>query len=317
MKKALAGAAFALCACAPNASPAAVPSYRLIDLSDDYAALYDRTLAMTAAERVAAFHEEIGPLFPEFYGNDRYVAQDTERYDARIARSFERFADIRTDYERAEASFVSMLGSALGTFSRAFPDMGPIGDIYLLHSLGEMDGGTREFGGRSYFVFGVDVIAQVHPPGTERPFFHHELFHVYQGQFFTADCEEIWCLLWMEGAAVLAAEELNPGATDEQLLLSRPTPIRASVDENLTEAACVARARLDSREDADSEALFGPRRLNEHLPPRFGYYVGYLVAREARRARTLQQIAHMSAAEARAAVDAGLAALAACPGRTE
>ncbi len=49
------------------------------------------------------------------------------------------------------------------------------------------------------------------------------------------------------------------------------------------------------------------------LPPRFGYYVGYLVVREAARTHTLQQLAHLSVAEARPVVDAALASLATCP----
>jgi hypothetical protein len=73
------------------------------------------------------------------------------------------------------------------------------------------------------------------------------------------------------------------------------------------------RARLDSTTDADDGALFSFDRLNAHLPPRFGYYIGYRVAQEARRTHSLQEIAHMNQTQARAAVEAGLAALATCP----
>jgi hypothetical protein len=153
------------------------------------------------------------------------------------------------------------------------PDMAPIGYVYLLNSLGEMDGGTREFGGRIYFIFGADMIARHHPPGTERPFFHHELFHIYQGQFF-GSCDSVWCNLWTEGTAVLAAAELNPGATDDQLLLNLPEPIRARTDAYFAEAVCAVQSRLESRADDANAALFSFDRLNAHLPPRFGYYVG-------------------------------------------
>jgi hypothetical protein len=312
MKLAHVAAAFLLIARSTAAAPEPASRYRLIDLSDDYTALFDRTAGMTASERTAAFKAEIVPLFPAFYGKYRYPDMTQEAYDARIARSFERFPAIRAAYERADASFVSSLEPALESFAQLLPDLGPIGDIYLVHSLGEMDGGTRDFAGRNYFIFGADVIARVHPPGSERPFFHHELFHVYHLQWFPG-CDQVWCSLWSEGAAVLAAKELNPGADDDQLLLAQPEPIRGPVDANLTGAVCAVQERLASNSDRDLDALFSFQRLNAELPPRFGYYVGYLVARHVRGTRTLQQIAHMNTDEARAAVEESLAALAACP----
>ncbi len=297
----------------PLPSLAAPPAYRLIDLTGNYTSFHDRTKGMSPQERIAAFQTDVAQLFPQFYRPGRPGAPATQdEYGARIARSIERFAAIRADYERVAASFTGMLANSLEAFQRTFTDMSQIGDIYLVHSLGEMDGGMRELDGMLYFVFGADVIARIHAPGSERPFFHHELFHRYQADFFPG-CEQVWCGLWQEGLAVLAAEELNPGATDAQLLLTQPQPIRPAVDANLAEAVCIATARLDSVSSDDWDALFGSARINERLPGRFGYYVGYLVAREARRTRSTQELAHLTAAQARQAVEAALAKLAPCP----
>src|SRR5512147_1020205 len=58
---------FALAACQtappvpPSAAPTALPSYRFVDLSDDFLALYDRTEGQPTADRVAAFKAEIVP----------------------------------------------------------------------------------------------------------------------------------------------------------------------------------------------------------------------------------------------------------------
>ena len=71
-----------------------------------------------------------------------------------------------------------------------------------------MDGGTRSVKGQRYLVFGADVMARVTTPGRERPFFHHELFHVYNEKFFS-ECDPLWCALWMEGLAVYVSERLN------------------------------------------------------------------------------------------------------------
>jgi hypothetical protein len=275
MKGALISAVLALSACASAPRTAApAPFYRLVDLTGAYTAFFDRTQGMAPIDRVAAFRADMQPRFPGFYDSARRGGPSQEApLNRRIARSFDDFPKQREAYTSTAARFARVLDPALASFRRVMPDMAPIGDVYLLNSLGEMDGGTREFGGRIYFIFGADMIARHHPPGTERPFFHHELFHIYQGQFF-GSCDSVWCNLWTEGTAVLAAAELNPGATDDQLLLNLPEPIRARTDAYFAEAVCAVQSRLESRADDANAALFSFDRLNAHLPPRFGYYVG-------------------------------------------
>jgi len=290
---------------------AAAQPYNLVDLSDDFIAFYDRTEGLAPELRIKAFKTDIVPLMPDFYGRERFASMSMADYDRRIGRQLEAFAAQRERYEMKAASFADLLAPAYRSFTRAFPDTGEIGDIYLLHSLGEMDGGTRSFSGGSVLLFGADVMARVHPYDDEEPFFHHELFHVYHQRAF-AGCEEVWCALWTEGLAVHVARTLNPDASDAQLLLTVPEDIPGPVDANLREAVCETRARLDSRSESDIGALFSFERLNERLPPRFGYYVGYLVAREAGRTRSIQHLARLDATEARPIVEAALARLASC-----
>jgi hypothetical protein len=309
----LVAACLVACQTPPTATAPAAPAFRLVDLTDDYAAFFDRTRDMEPTVRVAALKAEFAPLFPGFYDPERVKAYATrERYDGRIARSFETFPELRPRYERTSAAFASMLGSARDDFARHFTDLAPIGDIYLVHSMGEMDGGTRTIGGHAYLVFGADVMARLYAPGDERPFFQHELFHVYHAQFFDG-CDQVWCALWREGLAVYVSEWLNPGATDAQMGLTMPRPIRPEVDGDRAAAACAVRARFDSDKPEDYAPLFMGQAHLPGLPPRFGYYVGYLVAREAARSRTPQALAHLRPEEARPLVEAALAALAVCP----
>lgn len=304
-------AAAAWGAAAAPASPT-TPFYTFIDLTDDYASFYDRTQGMETASRVAKFRQEFDKLFPGFYDPARN--EDTpEAYNKFVAKSFDNFASIRERYTQVAASFEVSMAPAHVSFAKAFPDVTPIGDVYLLHSLGEMDGGRRTINGKDFLIFGADVMARVHNFTDEQPFFHHELFHVYHGQFFKG-CQKIWCALWNEGLAVHVAHSLNSGANDDQLLLTRPLPIRAAVDANLKEAVCAVRARLKSEDSKDYAPLFrGDKRLNDVIPARFGYYVGYLAAREAGRTRSLQQLAHLSVEEAEPVVAAAVAALTSCP----
>lgn len=174
-----------------------------------------------------------------------------------------------------------------------------------------MDGGTRTVDGHTYMIFGTDVMARIYEPGGTTPFFHHELFHFYHKAYF-GECEAFWCSLWSEGLATYVSEQLNPGADDRAMLLTLPEPIRPAVDANLNYAVCEARSRLDSEEMSDYAPFFFGNAHIERLPPRSGYYIGYLVAKEAGRTRTVQQLAHLSVAEARPIVEAALASLAQC-----
>ncbi|HTU66807.1 MAG TPA: hypothetical protein VMF52_12715 [Steroidobacteraceae bacterium] len=286
--------------------------YELVDLATPYIAFWDETQALPPAERVAAFKSRFDGLLPGFFNARRVGWMTAEQYDTAIRDSFDRFPAIRARFTATTADFTKLLAPAHASFARTFPDVRPIGPIYLVHSLGEFDGGTRPVAGHTRLMFGADVIAQLHDFANERPFFHHELFHVYHAQFF-AECEQMWCALWSEGLATLAAQRLNPGASDAELLLTSPRPLRAEVDANRRAAICAVSSRLESTDAADYAALFSSGPPLSGLPPRVGYYVGYLLAEEAARGRSLMQLAHQKNADARATLRAAMTRLARCP----
>ena len=287
------------------------PAYEFVDLTGDFVRFFDSTQTLAEAQRIAAFRKDVVPLFPLFYGTDRFPDKPIERYEARIARELSRFPSIRADYTRKAAGFQEMLRPAVGTFRRVLPDLKSIPPIYLLHSLGEMDGGTRILDGKLYLIFGADVMASAHDFADEQPFLHHELFHVYHQQYFP-ECQQVWCSVWTEGLAVHAAKQLNPQASDSQLLLTQPQAIRPQVDLHFRESVCAVAARLDSTRAEDLEALFSFRRLNERVPPRAGYYIGMLVAQQATKRHSLAELAHLDAAAARRIVQQGIDSLATC-----
>lgn len=116
------------------------------------------------------------------------------------------------------------------------------------------------------------------------------------------------------------ASQLNPEASDSELLLVNPSffpggkiSLRGAIENNRQEAVCTTLARLDSKADKDYSAFFSGGVLNDRLPPRMGYYLGYLVAREAGRTRTLKQLAQMKPTEIKPVVENALHVLAKCP----
>jgi hypothetical protein len=294
--------------------PAPAPD-KFVNLVPAYAAFWDETRTLDPVARVAAFRARFEPLFPGFYSPERLKAPQTvAMQDQRIAKSFEDFPAIRTKFETTGKDFAAMLDSAETSFVATFPDFRPTTPIYLTHSLGEMDGGTRTINGHTALVFGADVMARVHGGFTsERPFFHHELFHVYHVPKYES-CDAVWCSVWTEGLAVLVAKRLNPDASDDELLLTFPRSLRDAVEANRKEAVCAIRARFDSEKAEDYRPLFNnPKEtISPRLPGRFAYYVGYLVAQQAETTRSLQQLAALTPAEARPVVSQALDRLARC-----
>jgi hypothetical protein len=304
MSKALPGLWFiVLFALASGALAAEASSAQYIDLTRHFVRFHDETAGVEEAARVARFRKQMDALLPGFY-TPRFGATEAQ-YDARIARALEDFATLRPKFEQVQRSFPAAFDAGIQHFRKEFPGFSSPLPIYLLHSLGEMDGGTRELGGKVYLIFGADVIAQVHGDDELTPFLAHEMFHVENGKYFK-DCEQVWCALWAEGLATYAAKLMNPGATDKQLLLTVPKPIRAAVDANWPAALCFTRARLFSKESADVEALFVGGSGTKEFPERFGYYVGLRIIEELGGEYKLPELARMPQERARATLTAGI-----------
>ena len=304
-------AALAFAACAAPANSDQTPSIRLVDLTDEFDVFWQQTGEQPGSERAAAFRAHFELLLPGFFNAAR-VGSDPVRYDEHIARGLAGYARQRDAIREISARFSSLFLPALRRFEG---ELGPVElqrPIYLINSLGEMDGGMRDLPGGSVLIFGADMIAFYHRDHSVEPLFHHELFHAVHLRRFRS-CDEMWCALWVEGLATYAAARLNPGATDAELLFEIPEPIRPAVEANRVEAVCAVRDRLDSTASADRQALFSFQRFNERLPPRFGYYVGYLVAAEIGRNRSLRSLATLQADEVRPMIDQALGRLARCP----
>jgi hypothetical protein len=292
----------------PVTKPAPAPMFK--SYADDFANFADETATLPDAERVRLFHSRFGPIAGGFYGPR---GRDPVKVDANIAKALTSFPTIRVRYTAAAASFDHAFTTGQARFRTFFPDYRLTMPVYLVHSLGEMDGGTRTLNGHQVAVFGADVIARIHDETTIGPFLDHELFHLYHASYFP-DCDALWCSLWEEGLAVYVASRLNPGSTDRQLLLTIPMPIRPAVDPRLAEAMCGLRAKLDStaKEDYAPFFTFG-QDSKSSFPPRYGYYLGYLLAQKIGETMPLAQMAKLPPAQVRPLLDRTLASYGPCP----
>lgn len=287
--KLLLGLSAALIAGATRAQTAPVPEVRILNLADRFAEVWDRHSASPQEDFIQEFRSTIEPEFAVFYGVDRYSGKKTRAdRDQDIARAFSEFGTIRSTYLAKARAFADELPVHLATFKRVFPTYQP-SQIYFIHSLGEMDGGKRKLDGRSYFIFGADVMAKYHGKGSEAAFFHHELFHDYQP--VSCSGNQVWTYLWAEGLASYVAKTLNPDASEEEMLLHVPENMVANTRAHGRQAWEDLESRLEHGLGESYSGLFMRSGDKSGLPARRGYYLGYLVARDMGKTYSLPQLA--------------------------
>ncbi|KQW90025.1 hypothetical protein ASC94_19950 [Massilia sp. Root418] len=287
----------------------AAPKLEVHSLAREFVTFWDGTQGLPEAERVQAFKTQVGAKFPEFYGVERYAgARTAAQHDDIIRRNIAAFGEQRQAYLDKVDQFGTELPGHIATFTAAFPDFKPVVATYFLHSLGEMDGGTRVLNGRNYLIFGADGMVRYHGKGTEAPFFHHELFHTYHYKQ-APDCDDsvLWQRLWIEGLATYVSKVLNPQANDQELLIDFPkgsaARIRGQIYANMAQLERV----FDSPDEVQLGSLFYMNGASvDGLPPRRGYMLGYLVAEELGKTRSPAQLANLSCTEARPLITAAI-----------
>jgi hypothetical protein len=299
----VAAALFAAAAASAKGPPA---GGNYTDYSQAFITFYDATEGLEPDARVAAFKRDVAPLFPAFYAPREGRTQ--EQVDNSIRGAIKEFPSIRDKYVAAQQTFPAAMAKARRHFRKFFPHSRASLPTYLLHSLGEMDGGTRDIDGRQIMVFGADGIAKYHSPADIGPFFDHEFLHVEHGAFFK-DCDPVWCSLWQEGLATAAAAQMNPGIDYQGLMLTVPKPIPAAVDAHWREALCYVSAKQDSTGRDDYGSLFYGNGGTNILPPRAGYYIGYKLAARLLRTHSLVGLAHLPNDRAEPLVKGELAAM--------
>jgi hypothetical protein len=290
-----------------SAPAKAAGDLHIVDLTDEFDRFVMATADMPDAQRVRAFEKQIGRIADGFYARDR----NPKGYDFRVLLQLKTYPQRRNATLTLSRRFNDLFAPARQNFEAVFGPVSSRQPVFLLDSMGELDGGTRDLNGGLTLLFGADVIAEVHSGKDMAAFFYHELFHLYR-QSRDIQCAAIWCSLWEEGLATYVSSRLDPNANDDELVLNLPEPIRPVVEANRGRAVCEVVRRLDSTADRDFSALFqGDDRL-PGFPSRMGYYIGYLVAADAGQKYGLHRLADMSVVEARPLIDAALSQMATC-----
>jgi hypothetical protein len=301
------------------ASAAKAATCPTVDLETPLEQLAREVSSLPETDQVAAYRSRIlaphaGAFRPEVLGEF-----GPEVFPKRLLASLQA---ARSDPARPVAlrDVRKALASAEDRFRIAFPDFRCDFPIYLMDSLGRLDGAGRQVDGRPALVLGIDQIEQERDVLPLPVFLSHELFHRYHSQVsgFSDDPGEhqaIWRALWAEGLATYVSYRLTPGATVDAALIA-PRDLTTRAQPRVGTIAADLLAHLDQVDHDVYQTYFtygDPRVTARGLPWRSGYYLGFLVAQDLGRTRSLRELAAMRGPQLEAEIGRALARLAGAP----
>ena len=309
MRVTLAAAAIALLATAAFPVHADQRQCAYEDLMPEFFELKARTTSLSAKARARLFARDFAAAHPEYYAPE--VFGDLSRLPAQAVRLFD--ADdwpAIPGYPPLTEERMQETGTAVGgLFARAqrrfvaeFPDFSCDTFVAFGPSLFSFDGRTyRGEDGRARLLFGMDLIALFHTEEDMPGFFQHELFHLYQSQVLGPEEPPetlVWWALWNEGLATYVSHELNPELSAAQIFWF-PRDLDMQVQRNLAHWAALLLGELDQTGGKAYERWFTAASPTDGPPPRAGYYLGYLLAQELARGRSLPDVARLPPEEVR------------------
>lgn len=284
------------------ATPARAATCPTVDIETPLERLAQRTSSLPEADQIAAYRRAFlvphAPLYrPEVLGQFRPEALDKAML---VSLQGARAGAART---RTLREVRQALAGAQNRFRLAFPDFRCAFPIYLMDSLGRLDGAGRRVAGRPALVLGIDQIEQERDVLPLPIFLAHELFHRYHSQVsgFSDDPGEhqaIWRVLWAEGLATYISYRLTPGASvDEALIAPRDLAARAQPQIRTISANLLAHLDQTDHDTYQTYFTYGDPGVTERgLPWRSGYYAGFLVAQDLGRTRSLRELAALRGA---------------------
>ena len=291
---------------------------RLVDAAEGCADFWRRAPGATPEEQVRAFDDLLRAPHPTLY--TPAVLGLPEPLSTSVPERLKKAAGFRPDPARVDEvrrTLDADLQSAAVQFRKTFPDFVSRRPISVVCSLGAFDGGTRPIEGAEALLFGPDVIAAFRPRGFNlRPFLEHELFHVHHGNLHPDAPENVAQELWEEGLATYVSAALNPGATHDEI--SVPDRLIAEAAPRIPELSRRLLAHLDDPSGGPTYRQFFLASTEKvEVPSRSGYLIGWQIAERLGRTRSLAELAAMSPAQSRAAIERELRTMAQSDGSSE
>ena len=278
---------------------------RVVNLMPPFWRFWDAAKDQPQSAQLLLFDEMVVKEHPEVYRESVLsVGSDAPDLKAQIANFLRGAPANITAMRKLSDSLEGDLPLYLIDFQKTFPDFACQNSIYFLVSLGAFDGAVRPVHGYPELLFGVDVIARIHPQDELGAFFDHELFHMYHRQITGMGGimgDPLYRALWEEGLATYVSGVLNPRLS-ESAILGRPEDLAARAKPLLSQIARELLQNMDSTSPDLYQTFFLGNSARKDIPPRSGYYVGLLIARKLGQSHSLQQLAKMNGESLRSTI---------------
>lgn len=111
-------------------------SFRLIDLTDEFANFHAESNKLDAASRGRAFNDRFSLVLPDLYRSNSNAYDP--KYNDRLMKSLSNFPEQRKGIGKVSRRFLSSFLPARRSFEEAFEPITNLPPIYLLHSLGQL-----------------------------------------------------------------------------------------------------------------------------------------------------------------------------------
>ena len=260
-------------------------------------------------EVVKLFKETVITNFSEFYKFKfkKWIDAGLDP-DQELLAQIRGFAAISDRFKIIYKDLSKTISVSIDDFKKHFPDVSKEEKIYIVHSLGELNGGVRIIEGSKVFLMGLDVMAKHHSWDNNIPFLHHEFFHLYHMNRRPEDfkIETIWAALWKEGLATYVSKRINPNATPAELMLTIPQNLYQNCIEKKQEIANKLLEVFDSSSEEEYKRYFLMSSNDKIMPKRAGYCIGYLALAKFGDSYTLHDLAVMDFQKAKELLRASL-----------
>lgn len=289
-------------ASAAGAQPSgAAAECRVTDLMPAFWLYWEAARDAAPAEQARLFEKMLRePNAAVYDGVLRGLPMATEEL---VPRAIGRLRPVEATVRTLSGELAAQLPRQLALFREAFPDFRCTPPVYFLFSAGAFDGATRQVGGHTALLFGLDVVAQVHGE-LLTPLVVHELFHVHHDAMVPSAPEKLYWAVWKEGLATYVSRRLNPEVPESRICC---LPDTAAVSAALPTLIPELLSRLDSERSEDyARYLLGGAT---DMPARSGYDLGYRVASRLGETRSLAELARLRPEEVRPLVESALRAM--------
>lgn len=268
-------------------------SFQTLNIMDDFWKFWKQAEQVDTPTQVKLFREMV--INPH---KDIFSGFTGERTDEELIRYVKALPGFVPKMRKITQKLDKELPTQIANFKRAFPDMNWQGTAVFMPNYGQTDSGGGIIGGKHYQLFGVDSIALEYGENADLTvLFSHELFHLYYGQFHSemngknrekGEIPLYW-LVWNEGLATYASQRLNPNAGLEQIFLNQQ--VKTEIAPHLPRLAKKILENFDNGNPDIWRPFMAAEKISDEIPPRSGYYVGYMVARELGRKMSLRRLA--------------------------